>query len=107
MDLTCASKFMDSESPQASPVDQALPLHARVAVLEAVIAVSDFKIVFGRLASCLEEAMREVDDSTPKELRAKLEEMRVKLLQHDALSRRQSSQPASPLGENARSSALF
>jgi hypothetical protein len=52
-----------------------------VAVLEAVMKVADPSVIAQRLATVLEEAMRDVDDSTPLELRLKLEDMRMALLQ--------------------------
>lgn len=72
---------MDPKSPPASSVPQELPLRARVAVLEAVMKVADPSVIAQRLATVLEEAMRDVDDSTPLELRLKLEDMRMALLQ--------------------------
>ncbi len=72
---------MDPKSPPASSVAQELPLRARVAVLEAVMKVADPSVIAQRLATVLEEAMRDVDDSTPLELRLKLEDMRMALLQ--------------------------
>ncbi|MFC4424430.1 hypothetical protein [Cupriavidus pampae] len=86
---------MDTEPPLTLPSGLELPLHARVAVLEAVIAVADLKVVAARLVTCLEEAMQEVGDATPTELRVKLEGMRLKLLQPNALPRRQQDETVS------------
>lgn len=86
---------MDTEPPLTLPSGLELPLHTRVAVLEAVIAVADLKVVAARLVTCLEEAMQEVDDATPTELRVKLEGMRLKLLQPNALPRRQQDETVS------------
>lgn len=72
---------MDPKSPPVLSVARELPLRARVAVLEAVMKVADLSVIAQRLATVLEDAMRDVDDSTPVELRQKLEGMRMALLQ--------------------------
>lgn len=95
MEKRSSAESMDTEPPLTLPSGLELPLHARVAVLEAVIAVADLKVVAARLVTCLEEAMQEVDDATPTELRVKLEGMRLKLLQPNALPRRQQDETVS------------
>lgn len=78
---------MDPESPPDTSVGQELPLRARVAVLEAVMRVADWRVIAPRLSAVLDDAMRQVDESTPPELRMKLEDLRVELMQAERLAR--------------------
>lgn len=66
---------MDPISPFAEVLSslEELPLPTQVSVLEAVFADSNLAAVAEPLAMCLMTTMLEVDDSTPADLRARLD----------------------------------